>query len=103
MVAKVKKKKLTLVKGRAHGDRPRYYRRKGELRPPVCQAGDNCQINHTIEQTAALLNCSIKTIQRLLDAGKLEYIECGLGVRKFIRVPHASVRKLARRNSPKSS
>lgn len=40
----------------------------------------------SIQQAATELNCSVKHIGRMVDAGKLEYIDIGLGTQKKIRV-----------------
>lgn len=71
----------------------RHRKRKAELVAPQCPA--NCQVNHTIEQTAALLQCSTDTVRNMIEGGALPHIECGLGLsKKSKRVPHAALRKL---------
>ncbi len=40
----------------------------------------------TIENAAKAMDCSTKTVKRMLDKGLLEYIEVGTGMRKSKRV-----------------
>jgi excisionase family DNA binding protein len=76
-----------------NGRKKQTRKRKSELVAPQCK--ENCQINHTIEQVAALLQCSPRHIERLLEAGRLPYICCGLSKRrKTRRIPHSSLREL---------
>lgn len=66
---------------------------KSELVAPECS--ENCQINHTIEQTAALLQCSTDTVIRMLKRGTLPHIKCGAGLKhKSRRIPHSAIRQL---------
>lgn len=68
-------------------------KRKTELVAPPCR--ENCQINHTYEQVAAILNISVYQVEKLVSYGRLRYVELGVGeVRKFRRIPHAELRAL---------
>jgi hypothetical protein len=71
-------------------------KRKVELVAPQCRA--DCPIAHTIEDTAALLSCSPATVENMMDAGLLPYIEVGVGLeRKSRRVPHDAIYELRTR------
>lgn len=66
-------------------------KRKAELVAPDCS--ENCQINHTYAEAAALMRCSIRHVETLVEKGKLAFIECGAGdVRKHRRIPHSAIR-----------
>lgn len=68
-------------------------KRKAELVAPNCRA--DCQIAHTIEQTAALLQCSVDTIERMIEKRILDYLQSGTGLkRKSKRIPHSAIRSL---------
>jgi excisionase family DNA binding protein len=68
-------------------------KRKAELVAPQCRA--DCQINHTYEQVAAILNISVYQVERLVNAGRIRSIELGLGeVRKFRRIPHSAIQEI---------
>ena len=71
-------------------------KRKRDLVAPVC--AENCQVNHTIEQSAALLQCSVAVVERMLSTGILLYVLCSVGLkRKSRRVPHPAIRQLQQR------
>jgi excisionase family DNA binding protein len=66
-------------------------RRKAQLVAPTCKP--NCQINHTIDQIAALLQCSPKHVRKLIADGEIKGVNWGTKDRKHIRVPHPEIRK----------
>lgn len=75
-------------------------KRKSELVVPNCE--DKCQANHNIEQTAALLQCSVSHVKRLIEVGRLPFVESGVGVkRKIKRVPHKAIRDMQQIAVPK--
>lgn len=77
----------------SNGKQKHTRKHKSELVAPQC--AENCQINHTVEQTAALLQCSTDTVIRMLKKGSLPYIKCGAGLKhKSRRIPHSAIRKL---------
>ncbi|MCI0489370.1 MAG: hypothetical protein L0229_22485 [Blastocatellia bacterium] len=59
--------------------------------PPACRP--ECQVNHTLEHTAALLDCSTRHVRNLIKAGALQAKEIGLGERRHLRVPHRAIRE----------
>jgi excisionase family DNA binding protein len=68
-------------------------KRKSELVAPRCV--ENCQIAHTVEQIAALLTCSPATVDDMMEAGRLPYIEVGTGMeRKSRRAFHSDLKGL---------
>lgn len=68
-------------------------RRKADLEAPRCR--ENCQINHNIQQAAALLQVSPWQVRQLIECGRLAAMNISAGEgKKYLRIPHASIGKL---------
>ncbi len=56
---------------------------------------------HTIDQAATALSCSTRHIKRMIQAGKLQYQDIGLGRQKILRVLFPSAEQALRTTAPK--
>lgn len=68
-------------------------RRKADLQAPRCR--ENCQVNHNLNQAAALLQISVWQVRQLIECGKLAAMNISAGEgKRYLRIPHASIGKL---------